>query len=62
MKKALDKCMPIVYTYSMKRISMFLTESQIERLSSLAKATGLKMSELTRRAIDEFLKRQKEGK
>ena len=62
MKKALDRRMPIVYTYSMKRISMFLTEAQIERLSALARSTGLKMSELTRRAIYEFLKRQKEGK
>jgi predicted DNA binding CopG/RHH family protein len=42
----------------MKRISMFLSESQIAALKKTSKRTGLKVSELVRRFIDEGLKRQ----
>jgi hypothetical protein len=41
----------------MKRISMFLSDRQIAALKKLAKRTGIKMSELVRRFIDEGLKR-----
>jgi hypothetical protein len=41
----------------MKRISMFLSESQIAKLKKLSKLTGIKASELVRRFIDEGLKR-----
>jgi predicted DNA binding CopG/RHH family protein len=43
----------------MKRISMFLSESQIAALKKLSKRTGLKASELIRRFIDEGLRKQK---
>jgi predicted DNA-binding protein len=42
---------------NMKRISMFLSDSQIAKLKKLAKRTGIKMSELVRRFIDEGLKK-----
>jgi predicted DNA-binding protein len=41
----------------MKRISMFLSESQIAKLKKLSKRTGIKASELVRRFIDAGLKR-----
>ena len=44
-----DRCMP------MKRVDYFLTERQVERLKQLVDATGLKVSELIRRAVDEYL-------
>jgi hypothetical protein len=42
----------------MKRISMFLSESQIAALKKASKRTGLKMAELVRRFIDDGLKRE----
>jgi len=39
----------------MKRVDYFLTERQVERLKQLVDATGLKVSELIRRAVDEYL-------
>jgi hypothetical protein len=41
----------------MKRISMFLSDTQIAALKKASKRTGLKVSELIRRFIDEGLKR-----
>jgi hypothetical protein len=41
----------------MKRISMFLSESQIAKLKKLSKRMGIKVSELVRRFIDEGLKK-----
>ena len=41
----------------MKRVSLFLSESQIAALKKLAKRTGIKASELVRRFIDKGLKR-----
>lgn len=49
------QCMPVIYTSAMKRISMFLTETQIKRLHAQSRATGLKVSELIRRLIDRGL-------
>ena len=41
----------------MKRISLFLSESQIASLKKLSKRTGIKVSELIRRFVDEGLKK-----
>ena len=43
----------------MKRINTHLTNKQIDRLKSLANKTGLKVAELIRRAIDEYLDKTK---
>jgi hypothetical protein len=53
----LDTNICLTYIHSMKRISMFLSDRQIAALKKLAKRTGIKMSELVRRFIDEGLKR-----
>jgi hypothetical protein len=39
----------------MKRLHVFLPEQQIEGLAVLSKKTGLKASELIRRALDDYL-------
>jgi CopG antitoxin of type II toxin-antitoxin system len=39
----------------MKRVNIYLTEKQIERLHQRAEREGLPMAELARRAIDAFL-------
>jgi len=43
----------------MIRRNVHLTERQIERLQLLAKKTGLTISELIRRAMDEYLNKEK---
>lgn len=53
----LDINVCLLYIFSMKRISMFLSEPQIAALKKLAKRTGIKVSELVRRFIDEGLKK-----
>ncbi len=53
----LDRDICPTYIHGMKRISMFLSDSQIAALKKLAKRTGIKVSELIRRFIDEGLKR-----
>jgi len=53
----LDTNICLTYIHDMKRISMFLSDRQIAALKKLAKRTGIKMSELVRRFIDEGLKR-----
>ena len=42
----------------MKRFNFYLTENQINKLKSLSKKTGLKISELVRRAIDDYLEKK----
>lgn len=42
----------------MHRVNLFLTEQQIAALKKLAAKSGLTYSELVRRAIDEYLKRE----
>lgn len=42
----------------MKRTTVWLSEPQIEKLAKLAKRTGIKLSELIRRFIDEGLKKE----
>lgn len=39
----------------MRRTNIYLTERQHDELSRRARATGLKLSELVRRAIDRYL-------
>ncbi len=39
----------------MKRVNIYLTEKQIERLHQRAEQEGISMAELARRAIDTFL-------
>jgi hypothetical protein len=54
---SLDRNVCARYIRAMKRISMFLSESQIVALKKVSKRTGLKVSELIRRFIDEALKK-----
>jgi Ribbon-helix-helix protein, copG family len=53
----LDKCICTMYVCCMKRVSMYLSDSQLAALKKLAKRTDTKYSELVRRFIDEGLKR-----
>ena len=39
----------------MKRVNIYLTDKQIERLHQRAEKEGIPMAELARRAIDAFL-------
>ena len=57
LRLVLDREVCLTYICAMKRVSMFLSDSQIAALKKLAKRTGIKMSELIRRFIDEGLKR-----
>ena len=57
MQFVLDKNICSTYIHGMKRISMFLSDSQIAKLKKLSKRMGIKMSELVRRFIDEGLKK-----
>jgi hypothetical protein len=41
------------------RSNFYLTELQTERLKRLSKKTGLSVSEILRRAVDEYWERQK---
>jgi integrase len=43
----------------MQRMNFFLSDKQIAALRQQAKATGLRVSELVRQAIDDFLIRAK---
>lgn len=43
----------------MKRISVFLSETQIRQLAALSKRSGLKVAELIRRYIDAGLSKEK---
>ena len=42
----------------MKRKSIFISEEQEKKLEQLAERTKLKQSELIRRAIDQYLKKE----
>jgi Ribbon-helix-helix domain len=46
-----------MYIHAMKRISTYLSEPQIAALRKLSKHSGIKVSELIRRFIDEGLKK-----
>jgi len=45
----------------MKRINFYLTDKEINNLQSLSQVTGLSVSELVRRAIDSFLKKNEKN-
>jgi metal-responsive CopG/Arc/MetJ family transcriptional regulator len=46
-----------------KRVGFYLTDLQIKQLNTVSKKTGLTVSEIIRRAIDEYLeKREMKGK
>ena len=42
----------------MIRVNFHLTASQIKALKGISKKTGLKVAELIRRAIDDFLRKR----
>jgi hypothetical protein len=42
----------------MKRTTIWLTDSQVKGLEKLSARTGIKIAEIVRRALDEFLKRE----
>lgn len=44
----------------MKRVSVFLSDQQIDALDALSEDSGLPKSELLRRAIDDFVRRELE--
>ena len=43
----------------MKRTSIWLTEPQLKQFKKLSEKTGAPVSELIRRALDEYLKKEK---
>lgn len=45
--------------YAMKRTNIFLPEQLLAKLRALSKSTGLSVAEHIRRAIDEYLRKQK---
>ena len=45
----------------MKRINFYLSDKQIETLKALSEEVGLSVSELVRRAVDEYTIRQREA-
>jgi hypothetical protein len=60
------KCMSVLHTQKveevmtvkMKRSAFWLSIVQIAALKKIANKNGLKMAELARRALDEFIKRE----
>jgi predicted transcriptional regulator len=44
----------------MQRISLFLPTPQVEALQAMARERDMKLAELIRRAIEQFLKAEKE--
>lgn len=48
-----------MYNVRMKRTNIFLPEQLLAKLSALAEKTGLSVAEIVRRAIDEYLKKNK---
>jgi predicted DNA-binding protein len=44
----------------MKRTALFLKEEQLRRLQALSEKTGAPVAELIRRAIDTYLRREKQ--
>jgi hypothetical protein len=56
----LDGVCMSVDTGAMKRTNMHLKDDQIKRLKALSAKTGAPLSELVRRAIEEYLKKHKD--
>ena len=49
----------VVYDVGMKRANIYLTEPSVAQLQAISEKTGLSVAELIRRAIDDFLEKQK---
>jgi Ribbon-helix-helix domain len=47
-----------MYDLLMKRINLFISDQQFQRLMAIQNRLGLTLSELIRRAIDAFLKQE----
>jgi Ribbon-helix-helix domain len=47
--------MPVWYRVVVKRTALFLKEEQVKKLQVLSDKTGAPVSELIRRAVDEYL-------
>ena len=47
---------------SMRRTNMYFTAPQMEKLSIMSESTGLSVAELVRRAVDEYLHRNRSRK
>ena len=45
--------------FKLKRVNIHLSERQIEQFKKLSKKLGIYLAELIRRAMDEFLEKQK---
>lgn len=52
----LDKAIPIVYITYMRQISLFITDKQFIKLHKLKDKTEVTVSEMIRRAIEEYLR------
>jgi predicted DNA-binding protein len=51
--------MALGHTFTMKRTTIWLTDSQVQKLAKLSKKTGTKQAELIRRFIDAGLDKEK---
>lgn len=47
---------------TMKRVSLFLTEPQIETLKAMARVIGVPMAEALRRLLDEGLRKERDAR
>jgi Arc/MetJ family transcription regulator len=60
LKIVLDKCMAVVYyRHMMKRTTIWLTDAQTKQLKAMSERTAATSSALIRKAVTEFLKRNK---
>jgi ribbon-helix-helix CopG family protein len=50
-----------VYAPPMIRTTVWLSEQQVAALRKMARKTGLKAAELLRRAVDEFISKERTG-
>ena len=51
-----------VYIKSMKRVNFTLTENEIEKIKDESEATGLTMSDIVRRSLDEYFEKHENNK
>jgi predicted DNA binding CopG/RHH family protein len=58
----IDNSIKIEYNIHMERINLYVSENQLKELKELKKTTGITWSEHIRRAIDEYLAKQKTTK
>ena len=48
-----------MYSVCMVRVDLYLTRNEIDRLKAISKETGITMSELIRRILDEWIVKNK---